>query len=377
MTRQFLYGAQYYRPPTPPQADWERDFRNMAAAGFNIVKLWAMWRWHNPRESVYRWDDLDRLMDLCAEYRMRAVINIILDVAPPWFIERYPDSRVMTLDGRPLQPSSDVSRQIGGCNVVCPQHPAYPPAADAFVAACVERYRNHPALFVWDLWNEPALPRRAFSWEEKLDDTVCGCPHTRAGFAVWLRSKYGDIETLNRCWSRVYEDFSQVEIYNLHATAVDVLDFRTYLMHTLTAELRRRAAVVRALDAGHRVMAHSAISSVLASPIGFGNDDWDLAETVDLYGGSLGGAWREGWKPNRPAAGFEAVPMEVDALRCANNGRELWLSEFHAYCGGAFNNYGVIDGRHIRRWITQFIGLGCNTCVLFWQYRIELFGFFF
>ena len=93
------FGAQYYRAPTPDRTDWERDLKNFAAQGFNTIKIWAQWRWNNPSEEAYDFSDLDVLMDLAQENKLKVVINTIFDVAPAWFYQKYPESLMITADG--------------------------------------------------------------------------------------------------------------------------------------------------------------------------------------------------------------------------------------------------------------------------------------
>ena len=60
----FLFGAQYYRAPTPETECWETDLSRMKELGFTDVKFWVQWRWNNRRENEYDFGDLDRLTDL-------------------------------------------------------------------------------------------------------------------------------------------------------------------------------------------------------------------------------------------------------------------------------------------------------------------------
>lgn len=370
----FYYGAQYYRPPTPPEKDWDNDFINMGRANFNIVKFWAVWRWHNPAYGIYRWDDLDKLMDLAKKNGMHVILNVIFDSAPAWFIKKHPDSRAVTASGQVLQPYASASRQTGGANSVCMQHPSYMEASAKFLENVIKRYRKHPALLVWDLWNEPWLPYKTFM-NGPAEDSVCYCSHTKKKFILWLRKKYGKIENLNKCWARNYSDFSETELPYRSETFTDICDFRTFMMHTLTEELKLRAGIARKFDPGRRIMAHAGFSSIATDPVFIGNDDWELSEQVDIYGGSLGGLWREGWQKNKPASSYESIPIEADALRCSAEGKEIWASEFHAYSGGAFQALDPdVEKKHIQRWIAELIGCGLNKSLLFWQYRTELLG---
>jgi len=71
------FGSQYYRAPSPPPEDWERDLRNFARAGFTMVKYWVQWRWNNPGEEGFYFDDIDRLMDIASKNRLKIMLKTI------------------------------------------------------------------------------------------------------------------------------------------------------------------------------------------------------------------------------------------------------------------------------------------------------------
>lgn len=70
----FPYGAQYYRTPNPPKEDWEHDLRLMKEQGMNTVRLWAMWSWIHTSNDSFDFSHLDRLMELCREIGLNALI---------------------------------------------------------------------------------------------------------------------------------------------------------------------------------------------------------------------------------------------------------------------------------------------------------------
>jgi beta-galactosidase len=151
------FGAQYYRAPTPLSSEWETDIKNMADCGFNTIKIWAQWRWNNPRKDIFDFSDLDELMRLCEKYGLKVIINIILDVAPVWFYKLYPDSVMVTNSGDRLMSQSTAYRQIGGAPGPCYHHPEAQLYKNEFVSALAERYKGSDVLYCWDLWNEPEL----------------------------------------------------------------------------------------------------------------------------------------------------------------------------------------------------------------------------
>src|SRR5689334_15299549 len=71
----FLFGAQYYRAPTPERECWPDDLRRMRELGFNQVKYWVQWRWQHRGPDRFYWDDLDQLMDLAAANSIGVALN--------------------------------------------------------------------------------------------------------------------------------------------------------------------------------------------------------------------------------------------------------------------------------------------------------------
>lgn len=70
-----LFGAQYYRAPTPKPDQWEIDLARIREHGFNTIKVWAQWRWNNPADGVCDFSDLSRLLDLSHTNGLRVVVN--------------------------------------------------------------------------------------------------------------------------------------------------------------------------------------------------------------------------------------------------------------------------------------------------------------
>ena len=120
----FIFGAQYYRAPTPEPACWEFDLQRMRELGFNHVKFWVQWRWSHRAADRFVFDDIDRLMDLADKNGLSVTLNTIFDVAPSWVLKEWPDSFPVTADGMPVLPRALCFRQIGGFPGPCLNHPA-------------------------------------------------------------------------------------------------------------------------------------------------------------------------------------------------------------------------------------------------------------
>lgn len=108
----FLYGAQYYRAPTPARENWDGDLANMRRKGFNAVKFWVQWRWSERRDGEYFWDDLDELMRLAARHGLHVILNLILDVMPEWVERDHPDAMMVDADGRRVGATAPCFRNL-------------------------------------------------------------------------------------------------------------------------------------------------------------------------------------------------------------------------------------------------------------------------
>ncbi|WP_270170213.1 beta-galactosidase [Paenibacillus sp. SYP-B4298] len=348
------FGFQYYRSPTPYRDQWERDLRQLAELGFNSVKYWVQWRSSTPEPNVYRFDDIQELMDLAHRYGLKVILNVIFDVAPAWFDRTYPDARMVTADGAVLAPRALSYRQIGGAPGPCYHHRPAQQAKDEFLEAAVQQFKDHPALWVWDLWNEPELTtgiKRTLSY----DNQVCYCEHSMEAFHRWLEDRYGTLERLNERWQRTYPQWSEIEAPRGQAVFADLVDWRLFMSEALTDDLKRRVAVVKRNDQAHQVMVHT-VPAPIFNLITAGSDDFKLAEPCDLFGNSLGSsAW------------------SADLLISAAKGKKIINSEIHALPGDMALKPKKLSLQELKRHVLVPLARGI-TGFLFWQYRPEVLG---
>ncbi len=128
-----------------------------------------------------------------------------------------------------------------------------------FIEECARRYANHPALYVWDVWNEPELTvglRR----EPHVEDLVCYCEHSVKEFRAWLKNKYGAIEKLNEVWGRNYRSFSDCEPSRRRGTTMDMAD--CLLRHRYKRYEITRGGCKKARLGSSRYVSHRAASAV-------------------------------------------------------------------------------------------------------------------
>ncbi|MBI2842534.1 MAG: beta-galactosidase [Armatimonadetes bacterium] len=350
----FIYGAQYYRAPTPDRKYWRDDLKRMADCGFNAVKFWCQWRWvHRAREAFY-FEDLDQLMDLAGEQGLAVTINVIFDVAPSWLFQAYPDCLMVTASGRPVQPCATAYRQIGGYPGPCFNHAEARAARQEFLRQAVSRFVGHPAMRMWDIWNEP---ESCATLRDPHETTLlCYCRNCERRFRDWLSARYGQIERLNEVWGRCYGDWTDIELPRRRDTFTDMIDWRLFNLDTLAAEARWRIETVKAMDASHPVYLHPVPGIMSAFNAVTCVDDFQIADGCDCFGGSSNG-----------------VPASIIQTVASARGRISYNAECHLRAGSTFMYPRPLTLRDFTDNLIPQIGLGIRG-FLHWQYRAETLG---
>ncbi len=355
----FPYGAVYFRKSNPPQEDWETDHKTAAELGVNVMRHWFMWAVIEVAPGKYDWSDYDRQMDLAAQNGIKVVIGEISNTAPEWMGELYPAGRTVSSDNSVSYPSMSGSSATGGFSM-CLDNEDVLLAAEKFQTTLIERYRDHPALFAYDLWNE-------------MHNSECRCEATQEKFRDWLKDKYGSLDALGKAWYRYsmaqWEFVRPRQDGGGYADAIDWVEFRSDNKSRL---LRRRVELFRRLDKKHLVTGHSAfVARVGSFPVG--QSDWRDAAELDVFGFTYV-ASRNG---NAPWMQFQAV----DFVRAGSQGKPFWHAEAEAGSlwmqpqvpGRAREDGRISDAQDVRIW--NLISMaGGATGILYPRWRPLLDG---
>ncbi len=305
---QFPFGAVYFRKSNPPAEDWARDHRTAAADGLNTFRHWFLWGAIEVSPGVYDWSDYDRHLDLAAEHGIKTIIAEMVNVAPEWAYRRYAHARFETRDGRRVDSVMHGSCVVGGAPGLCLDNQDYRQAAEQFLRTLAERYRDHPGLGGYDIWNEINYPA-----------DVCYCPATVAEFRDWLAVRYGDLRALGEAWHRYsFETWEDVMPPRTLGPYPDVLDWLRFRIENAEEQLAWRARLFRELDPMHPVTAHGVAGSLVAMASNT-RDDWRAATHVDSYGLT----WVACRKGDEPWKLWHAV----DLTRAAARGKPFWHAE--------------------------------------------------
>lgn len=355
------FGSQYYRAPSPHRKEWKNDLKKMSELGFNTVKFWVQWRWNNPEEDVYYWDDIDELMNLAQKYNLKVMLNTIFDVAPSWIYKKYNDASMITLSGMKVGPQTQPHRQIGGLGY-CFNHDGIAKHFFKFLKQTVERYKDHPALEIWNVGSEPELTSsmaemRAYADDaSKIVDMLCYCHNCEKKFKLWLKEKYYSIENLNISWNRNYKSFDDAELPKTRNTFNDVIDWRMFFVHTIGENVRRRFEVAKAEDQGkHPLMCHHVF--IQGFPVtSTASDPWNVGRFGDLHGFTQ----------------MDDMAM-IDILRSCAKDKPVISAEMLMLPGYTLDLPRSIDANNVKKFIFSGVA-GNQKGFVFWQYRPEILG---
>jgi len=304
----FPYGAVYFRKSNPPKQDWERDYKTASEDGMNIFRHWFLWSAIEIAPGRFDWDDYDRQLDLAAQNGIKTIIAEMITAAPEWTFRRFAHARFETRDGRKIGSHISGSCVTGGFPGLCLDNDDYKELAEHFLIGLVSRYKDHPGLCGYDIWNEC-----------NYSHDTCYCPATAAKFQDWLKNKYGDLKILGETWYRhsfaQWEDITPPRYLGAYPDVLDWLQFKIDNAYQL---MRWRAEIIRTLDKDHAITAHGIVGGLDNMASG-GSDDWRAASEVDVYGFTWVSCRKgdESWKQ------FHAV----DLVRASSHGKEFWHTE--------------------------------------------------
>lgn len=364
----FPYGAVYFRKSNPPREDWERDYRTAREDGMNIFRHWFMWSAIEVAPGVYDWEEYDKQLDLAAANNMRTIIAEFVTAAPEWAFVDYAHSRYLDEHGRPHHARMGGSSATGGFPGLCLDNDDWKNRAEAFLRALASRYKGHPGLGGYDIWNESVA-----------SPLYCLCPATLAKFQVWLKAKYGDLHTLGKAWGRYsFADWEKVTPPRTHGPYPDTLDWIQFRIARAYELMRWRRDVIRSVDPDCAITAHGLAASFSAMPLA-ATDDWKAAEVVESYGVTWGSS-RHGDEPWKQMYAF-------DLIRAASRGKPFWHAE--AYGGPLWlapqvlnkprNEGRIASPEDIRYWnLVSYMGGATGTMFLRWRPLLDgpLFGAF-
>jgi hypothetical protein len=222
------FGTNYYDPNTgwPPQV-WEQfdldrvpeHFEVMSQLGVNCARVFLAAAAFQPNADTVDEQALKKL-DMLIRIARRAGIRLIVTGPGDW-------------EGEPSYWQPD---QFTGEEAL--------KALDHFWTVIGQRYQGEPAIFAWDLANEPQMPWSAPSWGPRWN--------------AWLESKYADRDGLKAAWGNTLSDselWGSIEMPEDVARSGDprLHDWQLFREHLADQWVQRQVRVLREVDPTHLI----------------------------------------------------------------------------------------------------------------------------
>lgn len=309
ISMQLPYGAVYYRKSNPPREDWERDYAQASRDGYNIFRHWFMWGAIETSPGVYDWEDYDRQLELGERYGIQTVIAEMTTCVPEWVFTRYPEALCEDVHGRKSRSEMSVSCAVGGFyEGTCLDTEIGRELTGNFLKALAERYKGHPSLMGYDVWNEC-----------NYSHNYCYCEDTRNAFRIWLQKKYQTLEALKTAWNRYsLTDWSDVQPPSRLALYTECSDWLLFRKENAYHHMKWKAGILKEIDPNCLITAHGTAQSLENMAQG-GSDEWMAGENVEVYGLTF----VQSRKGNEAYKQWAAL----DLTRSGSRGKNFWHAE--------------------------------------------------
>jgi len=348
-TGQLVYGCDY----NPEQWDasvWDEDVRLMKEAGVNLVAVNIFgWADLEPEQGVFRFENLDAVMDLLAENGIGVNLGTGTSSTPAWLTTAHPEALPRMADG--------TNRWPGGRQAFCPSSPIYRERAVALVEQVSARYGSHPALRLWHVSNELGC-----------HNSLCYCDVSAEAFRGWLRARYETLDSLNAAWgtafwSQRYSAWEQILPPRLTLSATNptqTLDFNRFSSDELLAHYSAEEAVLRR-NSDAPITTNFMVAAHIRN-----QDYWTWAPEMDVIA-------NDHYVDHRLNSPLAELAFAADTTRGLAQGRP-WLLMEHST--GAVNwqprNIAKGPGEMLRTSLTHLARGADGLC--FFQWRASLQG---
>jgi len=222
-------------------------------------------------------------------------------------------------------------------------------ALENFWSIVAHRYRNEPAIFAWDLLNEPHMPWFVEQWQPKWN--------------AWLQSTYDNRETLKAAWGNELTEadkWGNVAVPENRSDSGNprLRDWQHFREYLADEWVRQQVEAIRRVDKSHLItVGYIQWSYPLVRP---GNPDryaafnprrqarWLDFVTIHFYP-NLGSPFQseENWQKN--------IGYLQGVLAYCHTGKPVVLGEFGWYGGGAPQHHPYLSELQQARWISKEI----------------------
>ena len=203
--RKLTLGVCYY-PEHWPERMWRDDLLRMLDTGIEVIRIAEFaWSKTEPEEGVFTYGFFDRFLDLCDETGMKVIFGTPTATPPAWLTEKYPE--VLNADTDGILYRHGARRHYNYNTVV------YRTLAARIVTKLAEHYARRRCIIGWQIDNELNCETNEFHSEADS-----------AAFRVFLKAKYGTLDTLNEAWGTVFWNQTYTDWHEVHVPRKTISD---------------------------------------------------------------------------------------------------------------------------------------------------------
>ncbi len=350
--KEFMLGAMYWLNPNFGAKEIEEDMRRIRDNRFNIIRSFIWWEKVEPRRGMREYRQHDILFEAADKYGLK-VMETFGIYLPLWL------QKALLAKG-----IDDRSRRYP-----CFDRPEVTEPMEKFLRDTVERYKNAPALAIWNLWNEPTNP-------------PCRCPATLKKFCLWLKRKYPTVEELKAAWLGEFQVFTTACVDSLDELTPEWLaeafevgsrgrispmesDWYSFSQDNTTEQMKWLRDLVKSIDPVHET--HANPDKVFHNTLDAGLDEWKAARVLDSISVSI-----------HPSHHFFAHDIQenftsaylccIDEVRSWAQGHDAWIGELQAGTTHYHPHCYTPSPEDITRTLYHALGRGLRG-VLFWEWQ--------
>ncbi len=333
------------------EARWKEDIELMVAAGMNTVRMGEFaWGLCEPREGVFDFAWLKRIMDLFGDEDIKVVLATPTAAPPIWLTTQHPE--ILPTDERGL-PLCEGTR-----HACCLNSDVYWDYSKKIVRAMAQALGQHPQLIAWQIDNNVGDHSMQPSFNEE----------TRRDWHMWLQAKYETIQRLNdmmgaRFWGQTVGDWSQVPMPRVapapHNPAL-VLDWRRFCSDTIVAFVRMQA------DLLHEISPRTPVTTNMRA---FGQqvDLFDVADVLDFASLNSNATIKSKSSENACEADY-LRSIKKDNIRTPSGQSGFWVIEQKAGHVNWQDVNSLVRPGVVRLFTYQTISRGANAVLyFFWR----------
>ena len=369
MPEEFIYGAEFFRPPNPPRALRHEMLKAIANEyKFNIIRIYCSWVYLNPGQGKFDFTEIEEVLSDCDQLGLKVLMGAVIEEAPYWLEAAHPESRFVDALGAPQRLQTASINMSGGWPSLCMDWAPVREAAETFLLELAKVVSKYSSMYAYDVWNEPHLePSGGREFNASTDQKLyCYCDKTIASFQNWLKKRYGTLEKLSEAWVRRYPSWEVIDPPRGPGSYIDWVDWRRFMIERSTEEMRFRVKTLRSVDTRSILESH-VYSQAAILPLALqAINPWRLAELMEYWGLSYFPRW--------DGSPIYLGAAHIELTRAAAAGKPFWITELQ----GGHGSNGIrrspqMRPRDIRLWNWMLVAMG-GKGIVYWCYLTEATG---